>query len=337
MFAVYAEQVSSGHNHMQITPPSRREEYRNLGAYYESEIAPYLRAEEQRRRSAVQQSAGVSVITFFVAVSAYWLAPFGEANFQVAFVAAVLGLSLAGALLSKARSAITAGLLERISSFFNFSYQRELARPPFVSAFDRLQLLPFYNRQAWEDQVTGVRQAADFVLCEAHLRKVTRGKKRRVKTVFHGQLLVIDYHKKFLGETVIKRDAGVFNRFMKPGAEFQRIGIVSSRFEKAFEAWSTDQVEARELLDPIVLERFEALDSLFNGAKFRAAFSDGKLYIALETGDKLNMGTMFKSLEDPARFEKILKEFDLIFDLIDLAVKRLEGPLDSAVSAAVLR
>lgn len=322
---------------MKLTPPSDRSEYQGISSFYESDIIPYLEGEEQRRRSAVVTSALIAIVTLIVAAGAYGLAPFGDANFHIAFIATVIGLSVAGAELSKARSAITAGLLERVSSFFGFTYLRELSRPDFVSVFDRLQLLPSYNRQSWEDQVAGVRNDTDFVLCEAHLRKVTHGKKRRVKTVFHGQLLMLDYHKNFLGETVIKRDAGVFNRFMKPGAEFQRIGIVSSRFEKAFEAWSTDQVEARELLDPVVLERFEALDNLFDGAKFRAAFSEGRLYIALETGDKLNIGSMFKSLEDPTRFERIIKEFDLIFDLIDLAVKQVDSPLNGPISRAAVR
>lgn len=322
---------------MPLTSPSERSEYQGLNSFYESDIVPYLRGEEQERRSAVGKSALIVFVTLIFAAGAYGFAPFGEANFHIAFVAGIIGLSLAGAVLSKTRSAITAGLLERISGFFGFAYQRDVSRPDFVSAFDRLQLLPSYNRQSWEDQVVGARNDTDFVLCEGHLRKVTRGKRRRVKTVFHGQLLVLDYHKKLLGETVIKRDAGVFNRFMKPGAEFQRIGIVSSRFEKAFEVWSTDQVEARELLDPVVLERFEALDNLFDGAKFRAAFSGGKLYIALETGDKLSMGTMFKSFEDPTRFERIIKEFDLIFDLIDLAVKQVDGPLSGAITAAAVR
>jgi hypothetical protein len=121
---------------------------------------------------------------------------------------------------------------------------------------------------------------------------------------------------------------------MKPGKGFQPVGLISSRFEKAFEAWSTDQVEARDLLDPIVLERFEELERLFGGKRLRAAFADGKLIIAIETGDRLNMGTMFKRLENKARVETVLKEFDVIFDLIDVILKRAEKPLTGAFSLA---
>ena len=96
-------------------------------------------------------------------------------------------------------------------------------------------------------------------------------------------------------------------------------------------------MEARALLDPLVLERFEELERLFDGAKFRAAFSKGKLFVVLETGDKLNMGSMFETLELPSRVELLLKEFDLIFDLIDVALKQIDAPLTGAVSAAALR
>ena len=66
------------------------------------------------------------------------------------------------------------------------------------------------------------------------------------------------------------------------------------------------QVEARDLLDPIVLERFQELERLFGGKKLRAAFDDGKIMIAIETGDRLNIGTMFAPLHGPARVEAIL-------------------------------
>ena len=95
-------------------------------------------------------------------------------------------------------------------------------------------------------------------------------------------------------------------------------------------AWSTDQVEARELLDPVVLERFQELERLFEGKGLQAAFTEGKLIIALSTGDRLNMGTMFKPLEGEDRVETIVSELDVIFDLMDVAVKRVDKKMSGA-------
>ena len=96
-------------------------------------------------------------------------------------------------------------------------------------------------------------------------------------------------------------------------------------------------MEARDLLDPIVLERFLELERLFGGKKLRAAFTGGKLLVAIETGDRLNMGSMFKPLESAERIEKILKEFDVVFDLIDVLLKRVDKRLDGAFSVDQIR
>lgn len=320
-----------------MTPPSDREEFSGFPAFYDAEIAPYLRAKEDARQSAVMQAGLIVIAAAVIAFAAFRFAPFGEANFQIAFILAMLGFAAAAWRINRTRSDITHGLLERVCGRLGFAYARDIGRPDYFAEYDRLKLMPNFNRESWEDEVRGAREGAEFVFCETHLKYKTSGKNSSTRTVFHGQLLVIDYHKKFLGETVVRRDAGIFNRFGKPGAAFQQVGIASPKFEKIFEAWSTDQVEARDLLDPLVLERFEELDRLFDGAKLRAAFTGGKLYLALETGDKLNMGSMFAPLAGPARVEKILKEFDLIFDLIDVLVKRVDGRLDGAFSVAALR
>ena len=323
---------------MSLQTPSGRSEFEGFGAFYDAEIAPYLRAHEDARQEAVRRLGLTAITTALVAAAVFRFAPFGGGNLHIAFFVVIVGVALAAWRLNRTRRKIAGGLMRKICARLGFSFSLNLPRPAYCADFDRLSLLPAFNSETWEDEVRGARAGADFVLCEARLRYRTRNKKNSsTRTVFHGQLLVIDYHQSFLGETVIKRDRGVFNRLMKPGGRFQRVGIASPRFEKAFEAWSTDQVEARALLDPLVLERFEELDRIFDGAKLRAAFSGGRLYVAMETGDKLNMGSMFKNLESPARVEAILKEFDLIFDLIDVLLKRIDGRLDSAFSVDAVR
>lgn len=315
---------------MSIRLPSEREEFKGFQDFYDSELAPYLKANEERRRRAVRQFAIVLPISLALAAGAFFLLPWYEVRYHAAFLIAVLGGGLAWAIVATARTRITHGLLSLVCTKLGFDYRGKLGRPDYCSDFDRLDLLPNYNRERWEDEVRGARNGTDFIVCEARLKRRSSGKRKSTKTVFHGQLVVIDYHKKFLGETVVKRDVGILNALTKPREGFQRVGLTSPKFEKIFEAWSTDQVEARELLDPLVLERFEALDALFEGAKLRAAFSDGRLLLALKTGDKLDVGSMFKSLEGPERVERILKEFDLIFDLIDALIKHVEGRLDGA-------
>ncbi len=322
---------------MMIALPSSRPVFDGFSGYYQSDIAPYLDAKEGARQQAVKRFCTAIAATGLLALIVLFFLPWQEVRFHAAFAVSVIGGSIGYAFVAKVRNTLTHGLFERICRHFNFAYRRDLSRPDYFETFRRLDLLPNHNKEDWEDEINGAHSGSQFSFCEAHLKKQTSGKKKRTVSVFHGQLLVLDYHKKFLGETVVKRDAGVFNGLMKPGSNFQRVGIASPKFEKIFEAWSTDQVEARELLDPLVLERFEELDRLFDGAKLRAAFTGGKLYVALETGDKLNIGSMFKPLQGPERTEKVLKEFDLIFDLIDVLVKRIDRRIDGAFSVDAIK
>ncbi len=322
---------------MFVTPPSEREEFRGISDFYQTEIVPYLQEKEETRQNAVTHAGLIVVAAAVVAFAAFRFGPFGEGNIQMGAILGSLGAAAATWRLNRTRNDITHGLLERVCRKLSYEYRRDMGRPDYCAAFERLKLLPDYNRESWEDEVRGARHDAGFVFCEAHLKYKSGGKNSSVRTVFHGQLMVIDYHKKFLGETVVRRDAGVLNRFGKPGKDFQNVGIASPKFEKVFEAWSTDQVEARDLLDPLVLERFEELDRLFDGAKIRAAFTDGKLLIAMETGDKLNMGSMFTPLQGPERVLNILREFDLIYDLIDVLLKRVDRRIDGAFSLDTVR
>lgn len=321
---------------MALNVTSTREEFAGFGEYYESVLEPFLAERDIERRIALQKAAAFFGIGLAIVILSMVLVK-GDYGFIGAALAFMLGVGAANAQLSKIRNRVTSGLFSHISERLKLGYRRKCGRPDYAGSFLRLGLLPKFTIEDWEDNLCGQRRGADFDLIEGHLKIRTSGKNKKVKTVFHGQLLMIDYHEEFLGETVLMRDNWLLNSFSKPGKRFQRVGLASPKFEKIFEAWATDQVEARTLLDPVVLERFEELDRLFEKAKLRAAFSEGKLLIALETGDKLNSGSMFRPLNQPERVENILKELDLIYDLIDVATQKIDGRMYGPVSVEAVR
>ena len=319
---------------MPLTIPSGRAEFSGFEAFFEHTIAPYLAEKETVRIAAVTNVLILGSATAALAIAVFSFGPFGYANTQAGILTGVGGGALTSWLLNRARADITHGLLDHIARKLGFSYRGKMERPHYYDQFRALKLLPNHNRESWEDEVKGAYNGHDFVFCEARLKYKSSGKSSSTRTVFHGQLLIIDYPKSFLGSTIVLRDMGPLNALMKPGKAYSRVGLASAIFEKAFEAWSTDQVEARDLLDPIVLERFQELERLFGGKKLRAAFDGGEILIAIETGDRLNIGTMFKALKGPGRVESILAEFDAIFGLIDILMKRLDGRIDGAFSVS---
>lgn len=317
---------------MTLKLPSKRPVFADFEGAYDRVLLPYLQERESKRQRAVMQYGAIIVITVLVALFLGFFGPFGNGNGHAAVFAGVAGLGSAPFLLDRARKDISDGLFGRVAGVFGFAYQNSIDAPEYVGVFQDYKILPRYQIGHYEDEIAGIHDGVTFSMCEAHLKQQSSGKNKSLKTVFHGQLFVIDYAKKFRGTTILQRDAGILNRFGKPGKEFQQVGLASPVFEKAFEAWSTDQVEAREILDPVVLERFEELERLFKGGRLSAAFSGGQVMISLHVGDKLNMGSMFTPLARPDRVEKILEEFDLIFDLIDVLTKQANGRMSGAFS-----
>ena len=89
-------------------------------------------------------------------------------------------------------------------------------------------------------------------------------------------------------------DAGALNFFKKLGqmGKTQRVKLEGPVFEKAFEVYSTDQVEARFILTPDFMERLIGLERTFKGRQVRCAFSGGCMYLCCEGKNLLEPGSM---------------------------------------------
>jgi hypothetical protein len=103
--------------------------------------------------------------------------------------------------------------------------------------------------------------------------------------------------------------------------------LVDARFERAFEVYSTDQVEARTLMHPVFMERLLEMETIFKGKSVRCGFEMGDLLVAVEGGDKFEAGSMFKPLADPERARKLITEIGLVFRLIDAVLTAEQAPL----------
>ncbi|MEM9668735.1 MAG: DUF3137 domain-containing protein [Pseudomonadota bacterium] len=223
-------------------------------------------------------------------------------------------------------------LVQPVATEFGLTFEEEPGEQGTVYDFRRAHLLPSWDRSDFEDRLTGKRAEVDFEFFEAHLeeKRTTRDSNGRTRTrwvtVFRGQCIRFDFHKTFLGETLVTRDAGFFNRFGgKSGMD--RAKLEDPRFEKAFEVYTTDQVEARFLLTPDLMQKLVDLETAFHGNKLRCAFVGGEMFIALEGGDLFEPGSMFRRLDDPNRIRELLDDFAAVFHLIDtVSMNRAKRP-----------
>jgi hypothetical protein len=207
-------------------------------------------------------------------------------------------------------------ILSRLAEGLGLTYRSEFAPPGFDKLME-LGMLPGHDRASFDDLFGGVRQNCRFQLYEAHLEvRQSSNKQQSWRTVFRGQVIELAFPKKFLGVTVVNRD-GV-RHWRKAG--FERVGLGASSFEKLFEVYGTDQVEARFLVHPAFMERLIALETASAGHGVRCAFVEGSLLIAVESGDLFEVANVFKAVPDKELTRKGVAELEEVMGVIDVVM-----------------
>ena len=298
-----------------------------LDALYESRIKPELVKAEAERRKAVTLFGAVifaGATAILVEVALTRMLTQGESSFpHPAFLAVtVIGTIFLCVLpLIKVAAEAKQAVIEAMSVPMGVTYHRKDFTPPDPAAFRALKLLPGADEELYEDYFAGTRAGCDFELCEATYTKGS-GKNRSLE--FQGQMFRIRFPRRFLGRTVVLRDAGWLNRFECP-AGMEKAGLEDPRFEKAFEVFCTDQVEARAILTPDFMEQLTGLETRFAGERIRCGFDDGHVLIAIEGKNRFEIGGMFSTLVDKGRVEGIAGDLSAVFRLIDSFVGRGVG------------
>lgn len=300
---------------------------------FADEIAPELEAREDKRRDTVRfhniaLAIGVGVAAVLVAL-VFSLGGPPPLAFFLGVLSLMIGWGVGAAAVHTLKKEVKHAMTQSIAPFLGLSFTAGISQPPGFRQFRELRLVPSYNISNFEDLLEGQHAGHLFELYEAHLKRRTRDHKGRTRTttVFRGQLVRIAFPRKFDSTTVILRDAGVFNWMNKPGKELKRVGLADPHFEKIFEVYGTDQVEARYLLTPTFMERLLALETMFKGKRARAAFDGGDLLIAVHGGDLFEAGSMFKPLADISRARTLRDEIRSIHDIIEVIDEQQAAPV----------
>jgi len=248
------------------------------------------------------------------------------------------GGRIAGALLAAGTFAVggyvarapsrRAGLLikERVARFLGFSYLEDADDFPFDS-FEAADLLPSHTAKTLRDHLQGEVSGVPIVMCDAELtERRGSGKSSRTVTVFRGPLVISAFPKRSVGRTIVVPDGGSIGNFFgglgqKAG---ERVRLESPEFERAFEVYSSDQVEARYLLTPTTMERLLDFRQRFDG-KVRLAFTGRDLLIAIDDRrDWFPDPGLFQKLTDPALVREQAEEIARIAEIVETLKLNLE-------------
>lgn len=308
-------------------------DFADFSEIYERDLRPALTEKEAERLAAWSKAKKFGA---FGAIGALIVGGGGFLAFKSLMVLIPAGF-LGGGLWAWGYSAVQnvakqakQTMIMPIANRFGLSYAEEpsaLADENLLKG-KSLGVVPSWDRKSLSDELIGERNGIPFEFFEAHLedKRTTTDSQGRSKTtwvtVFKGQCWAINAPKRFHGTTKIARDSGIFNALGAIGAKFSRVKLEDPEFEKCFEVYGTDQVEARFLLTPDVMQAYLDLEKAFKGSRLRATYHEDRIFVAAEGGNLLEPGSMRKPLNDPERVGDLLEDFAAIFHLIDVLGKK---------------
>lgn len=149
-----------------------------------------------------------------------------------------------------------------------------------------------FDRYRGDDLITGVIDKTDFQMSELHTeyKNVTTDNKGRTEvrwdTIFKGLFLHIDFNKKIKGQTFVVPDytENIFGKwaqkFQTSNYRGQLVKLENQEFENSFAVYSNDQIEARYILTPKMMEAIVDLKKQINRIIY-ISFIESRVYIAI--------------------------------------------------------
>lgn len=170
-------------------------------------------------------------------------------------------------------------------------------------------------------------------------KRYSGGKRRtKIKNVFSGYIVEMDMNKQFSGHTIMESmlyhtDESLFDFLKSDYYEMQEIELEDPEFKKHFSTIkSTDQVEARYILTPTMMERLKELEislgRLLNLSDMRLSFLDKKLLIVMKVRARNTLlrlcvlnKPLYKQDKEICKFKDTLLEILEIVDELKLDEK----------------
>ena len=262
---------------------------------------------------------------FIVVLVLLVLAVFALIAFRIELGTVLAGASFLGGLgwvwaegpKRKAIKTVKIGINDAIAGALGMTYSHDCeAGMPFELA-KTCKLVPHHDRAKFEDRWSGHFGEIPFTLHEARLEERRgSGKNRRWVTVFRGLIMDVGYSRRFHGTTLLVRD----NFFRKiwgskkdsikvEGMQLDYAAMVHPDFEDIYDIYTSDQAEARYLIDPLYVEQLIALERSYSGQDAATIFHEGHLVIALKSPNLFESGSIDAS-DDRARMTRTIDQFE---------------------------
>ena len=288
----------------------------NFQDKYFKVIKPKLAHYEQKRLDgqALWKKRLKIILLIFITLAILSLCFCGELLFFILFLGFVIGFFMRASIVGSINTEMKQEFMPLVCECFeNLSWVN--ARPERVSEFHEVGLVNYYNRTSFDDIFSGNYKDVNFNIIEADFKYESgSGKDRSVTQIFNGIILKIESKKAFESHTLIRPDR-IFKGAIKG---LKRTELEDVIFEKKYDVYTDDEVEARVIITTAFMERINNISKVFKTKETSCAFLGNLVYIALETNK--NMFEIFnfdKPVNGAEFFAQMFEELISIYKLID--------------------
>ncbi len=281
--------------------------------------------EELRNKAKISYS-----IAIILGVASYFL--------YQSFLFIVFGVSLAGTIFFfiragfinfKYRIEYKSQVVKNVVHLINPDYEYKPDGHISLEEFNSSKLLTIEpNLCKGDDYVCGFVEKTFFEFCEfvAQSKFNTKdkdgSKRENVTTLFSGMFFIIDFNKNINGETFVVPDnaerlLGKFGQEFQSSSRGELVKLENIEFEKHFAVFSTNQVEARYILTPAMMEALVNIRN-YMGRSFYMSFIGEKVYCGIE----YNKPLFEPSIRKPVSFIDVALMHTL-FTLIEVIITEM--------------
>lgn len=254
------------------------------------------------------------LLLIFIPLVVLCLFTFSQLAFFVGFLGFVIGCFMRASISGKINCEMKQNFMPIVCDCFeNLRWTNE--RPARVSEFHEIGLVDYYNRTSFDDIFFGNYKDVNFKIIEADLKyERNSGKNRTVTTILDGIILKIESKKCFNSHTLIRSDS-LFKGAIK---QLKRTELEDVIFEKKYDVYTNDEVEARVIINALFMERINNISKVFKTRSTSCAFLGNYIYIALNTyKDMFEIFNFNKPIDGAEFFAQMFEELLSIYKLID--------------------
>jgi hypothetical protein len=305
-----------------------------LQSLYDSELLNELTSLEQARK-AIRSNYIKAIIAFLVAgVCAFCVS--NEVLLSVAVPLMLAALGYIVYVLVKSRRNVKQfkadfkrQVVQKIIQFIDPTWKYYPQNAISKSDYTKSELfLKSFDKYKGDDLIEGKIEKTDFKCSELHTQYIKKTKdKEEVITIFKGLFFHADFNKNFSGKTFISTDhtgkilGSMIGDFFE---QFTRnedlVKLENPEFEKAFVVHSTDQIEARYILTPKIMERVINFKNTV-GVPVVFSFVGSRVYCAISFKTALFEPKIFRSninFDDVKQMYELFKINEIIIQELNL-------------------